>query len=347
METTQAIAALAALAQEHRLAVFRLLVQAGPEGMPAGQVAEALDLAPNTLTFHFDRLRHGGSRDGPARRPLDDLRGALRSDECAARLPDRELLRRCCRMRACRLRPENCHTQDEGEGARMSAVQSTLPVAVIGGGPVGLAAAAHLVTRGLPVKLYEAGATVAAHVRDWGHVRLFSPWGFNTDAAATAILREHGWQAPPATALPTGDDLYSAYLQPLAETPPLQARDRNGRARAQRRPRRHRQGRQPRDAPTIRSRSRSTRRTARRASISRAPSSTPREHGRAPIRPRHPARRRTVRSHSPTASPTAFPTCSAAIRRPMPGSACSSSAAGIRPQMSCSISRASPKRTDE
>ena len=83
--------------------------------------------------------------------------------------------------------------------------------------------AAHLVTRGLPVKLYEAGATVAAHVRDWGHVRLFSPWGFNTDAAATAILREHGWQAPPATALPTGGDLYSAYLHPLAEAPPLKA----------------------------------------------------------------------------------------------------------------------------
>src|SRR5436309_10383432 len=99
--------------------------------------------------------------------------------------------------------------------------QSTLPVAVIGGGPVGLAAAAHLVTRGLPVKLYEAGATVATHVRDWAHVRLFSPWGFNTDAAATAILREHGWQAPPATALPTGGDLYSAYRQPLAETPSL------------------------------------------------------------------------------------------------------------------------------
>jgi ArsR family transcriptional regulator, arsenate/arsenite/antimonite-responsive transcriptional repressor len=68
METTQATAALAALAQEHRLAVFRLLVQAGPEGMPAGQVAEAVDLAPNTLTFHFDRLRVAGlvtvRRDG-------------------------------------------------------------------------------------------------------------------------------------------------------------------------------------------------------------------------------------------------------------------------------------------
>src|SRR3989442_13428885 len=60
METTQAVAALAALAQEHRLAVFRLLVQAGREGMSAGAVAEALDLAPNTLTFHFDRLRVAG-----------------------------------------------------------------------------------------------------------------------------------------------------------------------------------------------------------------------------------------------------------------------------------------------
>jgi ArsR family transcriptional regulator, arsenate/arsenite/antimonite-responsive transcriptional repressor len=60
METTQAVAALAALAQEHRLAVFRLLVQAGREGMSAGEVAEAVDLAPNTLTFHFDRLRVAG-----------------------------------------------------------------------------------------------------------------------------------------------------------------------------------------------------------------------------------------------------------------------------------------------
>jgi DNA-binding transcriptional ArsR family regulator len=60
MEKTEAVAALAALAQDNRLDVFRLLVQAGPEGLPAGQVAEALDLAPNTLTFHFDRLRSAG-----------------------------------------------------------------------------------------------------------------------------------------------------------------------------------------------------------------------------------------------------------------------------------------------
>jgi ArsR family transcriptional regulator len=60
MEKIDAVTALAALAQDNRLDVFRLLVQAGPEGMPAGAVAEALGLAPNTLTFHFDRLRIAG-----------------------------------------------------------------------------------------------------------------------------------------------------------------------------------------------------------------------------------------------------------------------------------------------
>src|ERR1700739_2803353 len=68
METTEAVTALAALAQENRLDVFRLLVEAGPEGMAAGHVAERLGLAPNTLTFHFDRLRAAGlvtvRRDG-------------------------------------------------------------------------------------------------------------------------------------------------------------------------------------------------------------------------------------------------------------------------------------------
>ena len=68
MEKTNVVTALAALAQDNRLDIFRLLVQAGPGGMPAGGVAAALDLAPNTLTFHFDRLRIAGlvtvRRDG-------------------------------------------------------------------------------------------------------------------------------------------------------------------------------------------------------------------------------------------------------------------------------------------
>src|SRR5271156_5940224 len=68
MKKLDALAALAALAQDNRLDVFRLLVQAGPDGMAAGRVSEKLDLAPNTLTFHFDRLRDAGlvsvRRDG-------------------------------------------------------------------------------------------------------------------------------------------------------------------------------------------------------------------------------------------------------------------------------------------
>jgi len=60
MQKRDALAALAALAQDNRLDVFRLLVEAGPDGMPAGRVAEKLKLAPNTLTFHFDRLRDAG-----------------------------------------------------------------------------------------------------------------------------------------------------------------------------------------------------------------------------------------------------------------------------------------------
>src|SRR5215467_8762394 len=68
MKKHQALAALAALAQDNRLDIFRLLVEAGQEGMPAGAVADALKLAPNTLTFHFDRLREAGlvtvRRDG-------------------------------------------------------------------------------------------------------------------------------------------------------------------------------------------------------------------------------------------------------------------------------------------
>jgi ArsR family transcriptional regulator, arsenate/arsenite/antimonite-responsive transcriptional repressor len=60
MNKPQVLAALAALAQDNRLDVFRLLVEAGPQGAPAGSVAKALKLAPNTLTFHFDRLREAG-----------------------------------------------------------------------------------------------------------------------------------------------------------------------------------------------------------------------------------------------------------------------------------------------
>jgi thioredoxin reductase len=96
-----------------------------------------------------------------------------------------------------------------------------LPVAVIGAGPVGLAAAAHLHERGLPFVVLEAGDGPAAAIRQWAHVRLFSPWRFNIDAAARRLLAEAGWVEPDAERLPTGGQVAADYLQPLADVPAL------------------------------------------------------------------------------------------------------------------------------
>jgi hypothetical protein len=103
----------------------------------------------------------------------------------------------------------------------MAAEMKTLPIAVIGAGPIGLAAAAHLLERGLPVRVYEAGAVVGANLRDWGHVRIFSPWRHNIDRAAREILERHGWHEPPPDDLPTGDEICDLYLDPLARMPEL------------------------------------------------------------------------------------------------------------------------------
>ena len=96
-----------------------------------------------------------------------------------------------------------------------------LPVAVIGAGPVGLAAAAHLIDRGLQPLVFEAGAAVGASIREWGHVRVFSPWEFDVDPVAVALLERHGWSAPEAAGYPTGDEIVARYLEPLAATPEL------------------------------------------------------------------------------------------------------------------------------
>ncbi|RYJ00348.1 MAG: FAD-dependent oxidoreductase, partial [Actinomycetales bacterium] len=91
-----------------------------------------------------------------------------------------------------------------------------LPVIVIGAGPAGLAAAAHLRSRDLPVIVLEAGPAAGAAVSEWGHVRLFSPWSELIDPAAGELLAGEGWAAPNPVRYPTGADWAASYLQPLA-----------------------------------------------------------------------------------------------------------------------------------
>jgi hypothetical protein len=103
--------------------------------------------------------------------------------------------------------------------------RSTAPVAVIGAGPIGLAAAAHLAQRELPFELFEAGERVAEHLAAYAHVRLFSPWRFNIDRAARAMLEAAGWRSPAdEAALPTAGELVAGYLQPLAQLPAMSRR---------------------------------------------------------------------------------------------------------------------------
>jgi hypothetical protein len=106
--------------------------------------------------------------------------------------------------------------------------RTTLPIAVIGAGPVGLAAAAHLLERGLEPLVFEAGQVAGAAVEQWRHIRLFSPWRFNLDAAAVRLLEAAGWEAPRPTALPYGGELVDKYLAPLAALPQVASRLQTG-----------------------------------------------------------------------------------------------------------------------
>lgn len=101
--------------------------------------------------------------------------------------------------------------------------QQELPVAIIGAGPIGLAAAAHVLERGMTPIVFEKGRTVGAAIRQWGHIRLFSPWQYNIDDAARRALAPTGWAAPRPTALPFGLELVESYLEPLAALPDLAA----------------------------------------------------------------------------------------------------------------------------
>src|SRR4030088_2527347 len=109
MKKPGALSALAALAQDNRLDVFRLLVQAGPEGSPAGAGAGALGLAPNTLTFHFDRLREAG---------LVTVRREGRSMIYSARFDTMNALLGYLTDHCCDAPPERCRPAPQGAPGR-------------------------------------------------------------------------------------------------------------------------------------------------------------------------------------------------------------------------------------
>jgi thioredoxin reductase len=100
-------------------------------------------------------------------------------------------------------------------------MKPNLSVAIIGAGPVGLAAAAHALERGFNPIVLEAGDKPAHAVEQWRHVKMFSPWEYNVDHAAARLLAKAGWNSPDPTHYPTGGELIDSYLAPLATRTPL------------------------------------------------------------------------------------------------------------------------------
>jgi hypothetical protein len=113
-------------------------------------------------------------------------------------------------------------TLEDPDGA--PSAHTGLPVVVVGAGPVGLAAAAHLLDRGLEPLVLEAGPRVGANIAQWQQVRLFSPWCLALDPVSVRLLDQAGWTGPNPDALPTGADLLQHYLEPLAAVPALASR---------------------------------------------------------------------------------------------------------------------------
>ncbi len=103
----------------------------------------------------------------------------------------------------------------------MNAKMNDKTVAIIGAGPVGLAAAAHVLERGMSPIVLEAGPEAAHAIRQWQHVQLFSPWEYNVDKAAARLLAPTGWNSPDPQSYPAGGELIDRYLTPLATRTPL------------------------------------------------------------------------------------------------------------------------------
>ncbi|KQM83482.1 FAD-dependent oxidoreductase [Agromyces sp. Leaf222] len=105
---------------------------------------------------------------------------------------------------------------------------AALPVVIIGAGPIGLAAAANLVERGIDFTVLEAGEQIADSIRDWGHTQLFSPWRHLVDPASGRLLERVGWVHPDPERTPSGTELVDSYLAPLSRIDAIAGRVRTG-----------------------------------------------------------------------------------------------------------------------
>ena len=97
-------------------------------------------------------------------------------------------------------------------------------IAILGAGPIGLEAALAAVDAGYPFTLYEADARIAANVRDWGHVRLFSPWKLDVSPRMRRHLTAAGLPVPEGDCCPTGRELVDHLLAPVAGLPAVASR---------------------------------------------------------------------------------------------------------------------------
>jgi thioredoxin reductase len=97
-----------------------------------------------------------------------------------------------------------------------------LPIVIIGGGPIGLATAAHLLSKGEKFVLFELGNTVGSSILEWGHVRMFSTWEYNIDKSAKVLLEKTDWISPHPDDIPNGKELVNEYLIPLSQIPEIQ-----------------------------------------------------------------------------------------------------------------------------
>ena len=196
-----AVTALSALAHESRLQVHRLLVQAGEDGLSAGTIAAQLGLPASSLSFHLAHMqaaemvtqrRDGRSLIYTVNFECMDALMAYLQENCCKGVTTAAISGRARHARRSAREPGNVPTATGSAGSGPSIDLVALPVAVIGAGPVGLAAAAQLALRDQRFVVFEQGATAGAAVAEWGHVTFFSPWRYVVDDGARYCSRRPG-----------------------------------------------------------------------------------------------------------------------------------------------------------